>query len=426
MSIAGNYTPESWSNGSTLLNSITMTKITDAIKALDEISSRSLDVNFFDDRDYFYYRNIIHLDDFYNTWTGIGVTATSDTTNFILHYNSTRITVPGSSSGSMSAYKNLSSSVDCTKFQDLSSSSTSDFVVFNLYISDKTKFDYVFIRIGYDSSNFYYVAIIIDDNTNISNGWNTIQVKKSDFTLSGSMPSGWSNINFLRIDVDYKASSTGAYCSFQYLTIVRVDPVYSDYSNIFQKFNGSTWENIYEYYDDYYHMDIDYATLGFSSPSIVKMNFNNTDKTQLKLKTNVKNFFGKFYFGIKKANYCPMITLYSDDDNYICIYINNQVLTIFKRINASETTIQSTKNLTFSANDKVYYNIEKTNSVLSIKAKTGSSISFVETTVSGIDLLFDLYLGGSSSITSLNYSYLYDMLISNTNICSFGSSGTIT
>lgn len=426
MSIAGNYTPEIWSNGSTLLNSITMTKITDAIKALDEISSRSLDVNFFDDRDYFYLRNIKFVDDFYDSsvWSVSGATMAYDTTNYLLEDRSIKVSETDNT-GSTLAFTRTMSNWNFDTFQDSSVSSSNDFIVIVCYISDKTKIDYISFRIGTNTTDFYYCVYDINGNSDISNGWNTIQIKKSDFTLSGSMPNGWADIDHARFDIRTTDNASGAYVSFQWFSVVRIDPVYADYSNPFQKYNGSGWENIFQYYNDYHLLHIDNSGLGFLSPGIFKGNFNSSDITQLLLKTNVKNFFGKFYFGAKKANYCPIITLYADDDNYIICYVTAGVARIGYKLNgAAIVTTIAPNTLSFAINDKVYYHIEKTNNTLRFRVKGGGQ-SFVEIDVSEFDSLFNIFIGGSQSTPSVNYGCLYDFIISNTNANNFGQAGSI-
>jgi hypothetical protein len=427
MSIAGNYTPEVWENGTTLLNTITMTKVTDAIKALDEIASRSLDINLFDDRDYFYLRNMKMIEDFYANYTATNAstTLTYDTSIFCLNDRSTRVTENDNTISDVSCYR--VDSTDLETFGDGSESTLDDFIVIAVYISDKTKFNYISCILGENSTNFYYHIVDIDGNANVANGWNVFKFKKSDFLLSGSAWSGgWGTCPYHRIDARSVANAQNEYCCFQWMGMVRVDPDDADDCNIFQKYDGNNFNNVFINSDDkFYITHIDFTYGGLESPAIVNLLPYNLNVNELLLKENVKNFFGKFYWVNKKANYLPMITLFYDSNNFLSIYLENSVLKLYKKIDGVVTTFEGTSNITLAPKDFALYHIEKTNDVLRIRIKGGGQ-TFIETNLSEVDYLWSIYIGGITSSSSCNYGYLYDMIISNTNIAQLGSAGTIT
>lgn len=175
------------------------------------------------------------IDDFkdYTEWTVAG-SDISDLVESPLATNSIYMTDGDDTESYIAMYKTISS-MDLTQFDDASASTTSDLIVFNVYVFDISYFTALSIKLGDDNSNCYYHTV--NPSTDLVNNWNQIAVAKSAFSTAGS-PSGWDDITYVRIEAyALDNSAYNSYIASNYLQLVKVTDFTNYAGDYFRQYN---------------------------------------------------------------------------------------------------------------------------------------------------------------------------------------------
>jgi hypothetical protein len=149
-----------------------------------------------------------------------GVQPTNDTTNYVTGLtNSVALYDNDDTGNTYYMYRAGLDSMDLTEFDDESASDTSDLISFLVYITDKTLFSDVTLKLGDDNSNCYETSK--DPSTDLVDGWNRIDIAKSAFSTTGS-PSGWDDITFIRFEITSENNASAEHISLQYIQLAKV------------------------------------------------------------------------------------------------------------------------------------------------------------------------------------------------------------
>jgi len=133
----------------------------------------------------------------------------------------TRVTSTSATSEVSVGGQTTAISEDLSEFPDGSASSDDDYILFSFVVNDISNWGYIGIRIGPDSSNYYYKYPSI---SGMVSGVNHYRIKKSEFSVTGT-PTDWSSIGYLIIRA-YGATgvdTTGEWLTLQSLQLVRND-----------------------------------------------------------------------------------------------------------------------------------------------------------------------------------------------------------
>lgn len=156
--------------------------------------------------------------------------AEDDTTNTIAWNKATKI----AGSGTRQLRATWSSDLDLEKFQDGSASSTSDYIQISVFLGGTKPSGSIVMELMEDSgdldTNEFQKVITAD----VSSGWNTISIAKSEFSTAGT--ADWGVIGYMRIF--YTGGSSDSVLAFQNLQLVRKDPSDSE-PNPFQDLAGN-------------------------------------------------------------------------------------------------------------------------------------------------------------------------------------------
>jgi hypothetical protein len=378
--VLGGYVPEAWSNGSTKLNTITMTKITDQIKAIDDDCNKSRNFNWLEWSDYFWQKNNLDIDT-----CQTGFSARSDTTvsqdgtnTFISDYATKALCSSSSTGGSVypGAYKAISK--DCTKFNDLvATSATSDYIIWTFYVSDKTKLDSISLHLGTNASNSHRYNFVAAD---VANGWNTKQLAKSAFSDNGTPPA-WSAITYILFEyhVPNGVNGQNSYITSQYIGMCRKHPS-SSKPWIFQEYNGSAWQVVANF-DQF-----DYAAILVSdttgTPSLTKPMLHLLDKVNdyyaLQLTGMRRDFYLKGYVMCKNAGNVCGFTWRADSNNWVEVYYESNTCYMQVQYNGSGTNYSISFGGTIAKHSKLNINFYKTNGIIRVKFSGNSIPLFLE------------------------------------------------
>jgi hypothetical protein len=407
---AGRYTELTFINGSTSvpISAENLNEITRVCEESDNERARSKTRRLSKYLDYFWNRNIRTIERFVSdtSFSSSGsVDVSADTTNCVIGEISVKVKETDGTGSVLSIYK--ATFLDLTTFNDGSSSGTDDIISIIFYVSDSTKFQSITFKLGDDASNYYYASYSGGWRT----GWNTFFVNKSDFLTTGS-PSGWDAITYLRIEIETTASATNEYISFQYMQLVREDPDNPGYGNPFQWYDGSSFVNYYNVYENWslvYDQRLKKVVVGHFDQ------YDSTYKgTSMLLYGPCICFQAKLILYCREQNEIPAITWRYDADNYIKFYGSGGTLELFEVVGGvldSASSVSLDNNL--EVNEKYELFVERNFDMLRMTLKKGGeyekNIEF-NTTMS---LNYDGYvwLGhyGDSQINSIS-----DFLITHT------------
>lgn len=387
------------------------------IERMHEITDNFLarnSIDFMKYKEYFFMKNCKQIETFQDNtdWTAeASTTLTDDSTNKFIGSNSVKIAENDATASYVGMYQTISS-VDLTEFNDTSASGTSDCIALTFYISDYTKINTVTIRLGTDSSNYYYVVY----GSFTKSGWITIYPMKSDFYSVGSP--NWAAITWINIRWYSNSSASGEYISPQLLSLFRTMPGYSGYFNPCQLYSGSVtgWENkffpadppIVLYYDDNV---CDYGIM--SGNSYVDYYSQNT----LRIFDDTISFISKFEFICKYAGEGPSVAWVYDASNFLEAYIEADQLCIRQHYGGGTSTTSVNLDNGLIYNERYEVHIEKYGDTFrAILFKDGEYQKVVEKeTDINSEYDGDVYLGRSWADDN-NIGMITNFKISNTEI----------
>lgn len=417
MSELGKFTPVGYNDGlPPPINADNLNELERVVALCDNELARTEDIDFMHLKEYFYERNtyvFLYFTD-YTDWTESApaqTTLSDEQTNQLIGNDALKINNDLATAGWMSIYQTLSSTADLTAFFDGSASSTSDVILIYFYMSDGAAFSNLEFRFGDDFANSYW----FDASGYIDTGWIAIYPRKSDFTALGA-PTGWNNIDYIRIAPYVQAGYQNEYIYIQYIMLCRVDAIYSGYANCFQKYFGSVtgWVNRFGVSTDFCSLHRDHQDM-IEKIGYMKLDAE-SDLTQLAIMEDMIYFIGKFEFYCKYAGESASIVWFVSSSVFAETYISSN--TFYLDVNEGGGVVSNSVALEVNLikNERFYIYFEKESQTFrSILKKDGEIIKILEYELTSVsdDQDGNIYLGQHSSIS---FSLLTDFRIGNKKI----------
>jgi hypothetical protein len=411
LSAFGKFVEIAFANGvAPAINETNLNEMERVLALTDEELRRRQTLKLSDYIQYFWQRNCKQIESFQDDteWTAAAsTTCDEDTTNNIIGRKAVKMIESDNTGSWIGIYKNIAS-LDLTKFNDGSASAIDDCILIVFYITDITKFTYFQFKLGDDNSNNYSIA---SNPAGFNNGWNCLAPQKSDFTTNGA-PSGWDDITYIRIEAISANNAQNEYFSLQLLSLYRQDPDYAGYFNPFQKYDGSSWENLFDITFDYWglYWDNHNYKLGFMHLNPYAQTYSYVN---LHIYCSILAFIAKMEFYCKKDGEGASITWVNDDDNYISIFIDSD--TFYMDINEAGvlTTISNALTNALKKHDRYEVYFEKNiQEIRAILKRNGEAISILEYETS-ISATAEgcIYLGHDGDS---GFSMITDFVIANT------------
>ena len=220
MSEFGNFAALPWTNGGgESINATTLNLRETKIDQLDEECRRSQAISFNEYRDYFMSRStniIVYFED-NSQWSISDGSKADDSTYNRVGRSGVKVIENNATAGWMRIYRtDLSLWLDTFQNDD-DTSATSDYICLMYYVTDAAKVSYVTIRLGQDTSNYFYYSW----NSGFSTGYNYYYVAKSAFSTGSGSPSWSSQFTYVAVGWQSTASATNEYITFDILTMIR-------------------------------------------------------------------------------------------------------------------------------------------------------------------------------------------------------------
>ena len=237
--------PTNYSDLKNIPTTISGYGITDAYTETEIDTQVSQDRGFSLDMPYYYNRNIKQIatcesdEGWANDGGGFSGTYAADGTNVKVGLTGANVTTPAGSWGAIHVVKNL----DLTTFNDLSSSSTADYICITIYISasDLTNlYAGACLQLNFTcdvyptTTNQFYYPI---QKSDLVSGWNFIKVAKSAILSAGSPT--WSTVKGISMLARANSSVTVS-VTLDNIQLIRKDPL-SAIPNPFQKQINGAW-----------------------------------------------------------------------------------------------------------------------------------------------------------------------------------------
>lgn len=409
MSAFGTFTELTFVNGTTpAINADNLNEIERVLALTDEELTRSKTLCFSDYAELLYNNNTKTIEDFTDSTEWTNSHPSSGTVSDSSYYNTIGpsavvVTEDDDTSGFIGIYKYVSS-IDLTTFNDGSSSGTDDCIICLFYIEDSSLLTNVQYRFGDDFSNSYLISF-----TGLSTGWNARYPQKADFTVNGS-PTGWNDITYIRCVGYTQASASGVFVSFQYLQLMRHDPLYTSYTNFSQLEQDSGYEVMFRIIHDTWTIirDVSDNLNRFGFMYLDTQNDNNA----LSLYEDCIDFVAKVEMYPKHAGVTNSIAWFVDTNNFCELYIQSHVLTLRTyKAGVLETSVTDTLTSNLDKNERVFLYFEKRGQNFKGYAKKGGErLRYVNlvTTISA-DTIGDVRLGG---VAQYSQSLITDITIS--------------
>jgi hypothetical protein len=406
----GKFTQLTFVDGSTpAINATNLNEMQRIIKLTDNELKRSQSFKLREYIKYMYYRN---MSDIYypnldsSGWNIVNNTETGlsdETTNNLFSFSALKWTKKTNTAGTETINRTVSN-IDLTKYGNNTISSTNDIIVFSFYVSNASKVTAIGFYLGTNSSNYFAKAKYP------TTGWNFMYCKKSEFSTNGSP--NWATITWESIAVQFAANAINEYVYYQSAQLVRGDAVLTSTPVFYQKYMGSVtgWRRIFDITDTWvYSLLTDMKT---SKLGIMRLNSSDTE-LQLHLVCDIIQFTSKFEFVCKYAGETPSVTWFVDVNNYIEVYVTNNVFTMFIMETGVSTTISKTLVYPLIKDEKIYIHFEKddSNMMRAMLYKIGEHVSPLEYGTS-INNTADGCLGLGQS-GSNSFGLLTDFAVSN-------------
>jgi hypothetical protein len=405
----GKFTELTFVNGTTpAINADNLNELERVIALTDEELSRSQTICFSDYAELLYNNNTKTIEDFEDEaeWTNAySSTCTLSNSSYYntIGPNAVVVTEDDDTGGFIGMYKTISS-IDLTEFNDGSASSIDDCIVFLFYIENSSLLTNIQFRIGTDFSNSYLISF-----TGLANGWNVRYPQKSDFTTNGS-PAGWDDITYLRCVGYTQNTASGVFVSFQYIQLLRHDPLYSGYANFSQLEQDIGYGNMFDIYHDTWTIIRDI------SPNLNRFGFMYLDTQDyndaLSVYEDCINFIAKIEMYPKHAGVTNSIAWFVDANNFCELYIQSHVLTLRTyKAGVLESTATDILTSNLDKNERIFLYFEKRGQNFKGYAKKGGErLRYVNlvTTISA-DTAGDIRVGG---VAQYSQSLITDITVS--------------
>ena len=281
------------------------------------------------------------------TWSA----GTADTTNHFLGTQALRLTEDDNVAGYKLAER-TGLSLNFAALNNGEASTTDDYVKLGVYVSNVAKTEKLVIYLGDVSGGNYYSYTILA--ASLITGKNFINIKKSDFTTTGSP--NWNNLPKTQIRFYSTINAINEYVSFQLVQLYKKDPD-SAAPNAMQR-NGvrDFAQNSGEWF------------VGLESGEIVWRDLNPAGTTNALQGTKAyTDFIAAMMATTKTATGLRGMTWYVDASNYIRAFVFGDSL----YLSITETvagTVNYTVSLALVANDKMECVLQKSGASVSLIA----------------------------------------------------------
>jgi hypothetical protein len=404
MASFGDYKKQTFQNGVTTVNPTTFQPMEDKIENIDNELAHSSNYRFEDLKKYFWMRNCkeINMFDDYTDWTGVG--ANVDNTNGAYTGNNDVYFADSDDTGSTIYMHDTVTSIDLTKFNDESASTTADVICLSVFLSDYTFFNDLILKLGTDSGNYYSYTFTLTESSRV-----TFQAKKSAFNTTGT-PAGWDDITYIHIETVTEDNASSEFIACQALMMYRNDPVTDGQGQPFQNYSGSSWSNFFTQSTSLWNLFFDPA---INDLGIQLLNDSNDTGIYngIKIRSSVISFNFKSIMYTNVNSYTNNMTWYVAADNYATAWIDNDDFTLLINEAGVPTDYTFTLNTTLSQGERLEIILEKNIDTIRatlIKGNDRIAIHEHETTIDS-ETEGDLYFGFDDA----GLCFIPDFIISN-------------
>jgi hypothetical protein len=327
------------------------------------------------DMEYWFKRNtksIVGMEKNENWTAGGGAILTEDTSNWLIGYQTVRLTENDNVAGTLYATWAFNA-IDLTKFNDGTASTTADYIRFCFYVSNSD---------AINTAGTGVTILISSDPTmttdrwrlNVTGfpagytGWAYVDAQKGAFTVDGGTPD-WANIQSVRIAWASNANYIGEYVSFDDVWMCRKDPI-ENLANPFQREINGTFTRDFTIKDGYWYVgdgviqgylylnDLQRSSSGYGSTPAALQGAQLFTDFKAEMTVFVETGTG---------GYTNMLTWEISDTQRIKAFIYNNLLYIYSHFD----TVEQTATAVFNAKvgDLVVITLEKHGSTITARAR---------------------------------------------------------
>jgi hypothetical protein len=405
MSSFGDFTKLTYVNDSATpaINAANLNAMQDKINTLDDDSAYSLSkskrymIDYWMNRSY----KAISLCDDVSNWTAgnASTTISQDTTNSRVGYGGIKVLENDSSAGYVYAHKTVTA-LNLTTFQNgVDAASTSDGILWVVYVSDKTKIDTALtLKLGTDNSNNYYYTFT---PVSIVDGWNAWFTLKSNFSTAGSV--NWNNITYLHMEWYSYASATNAYVTLDFLGMYRAN---GGVPGVTMVENAGSWATETNFWTNYLPILYYDHAVGKSGFALAAANA----ESPFKVQANILNFACQTEWYVTQSGELPLSKWYYDSDNYIDVYVTSGTAYLYLYQAGSATTVSQALPTTLSKRTRVIVRFEKNGTQVRAIFSFSNQSTIALESVTTLTNPGSIYLVGAKNTS--NAGLLTDFIIS--------------
>jgi hypothetical protein len=223
MAVHGNFTELTFVNSTTpAINAANLNAIESTLKIADTELARSLSFSWDFYKKMFFNCSQRTINRFltYTDWFGTNGPTISEANHSesLIHGRAVKMLQPTNDAEELAIFTDAHTQQNLNNFDSLDSANTDQLICLLCYISDTTYITRITVRLGEDTSNYYYY----NWTTGLVNGWNILTVAKSSMSTTGS-PSGWSAIDYVAYRGLFAANAQNEYVIFNHCAMVRAD-----------------------------------------------------------------------------------------------------------------------------------------------------------------------------------------------------------
>ena len=262
-----------------------------------------------------------------NTYDTTGTLTKSTVLDVICGTSGVKILEPNNTAGYLAIDKEvtLADTMDLTEFWSGAASASTDYISLIYYVSDETYFSSLNVRLGINSSNYYYYTF-----ASFSTGWNFTDLRKDLFASSGSPD--WSDVQWIQLGYTTLSNAQNEYVIFNKVFLVRRDSLAFANPWFMNDGSGNYDELPYISADDYTDTVV-YFDKRIGRKGFFQEIADITDITEIF--TDVNSFSFKCEAYSKSDGYGPSIIWYIDSSNYLRIDVVSSYLKIYECVAAS-------------------------------------------------------------------------------------------
>lgn len=244
MTVHGNFSELTFVNSTTpAINATNLNAIESTLKIVDTELARSLTFSweFYKEMIYNCGQKTINRFINYTDWNGTGGPTISEAghSSVLIHGRGVKMLQPTNDAEELAIYTDVLTQKNLAKFESNDTASSADLICILCYISDITYITRITIRLGVDTSNYYYY----DNSVGLVNGWNMICIPKSSFSTYGTI-SDWTAIDYVAYRALFAANGINQYVIWNHCALVRADGTTATLMNPFVANDYSdNWDN---------------------------------------------------------------------------------------------------------------------------------------------------------------------------------------